>query len=242
LKTRKCYNPCNRALARPELTREFLEKKYIQERATVIAISKETGWSSTFIHKRITRLGINRPEKYKDLTGHKYGRLTVLNFESLGKYGAVWNCVCECGSQKKARAHNLKNGNTKSCGCLARAYVGKISGRHFSNIRLGAKHRNIHFDITIEEIWDLYVEQNGKCAISGEDIVLSLDRDTEVTASLDRIDSNAGYTIENVQWVHKEINCMKMDHPEKHFLEWIEKIYLFQKTKSPVVGLVIQQQ
>lgn len=44
------------------------------------------------------------------------------------------------------------------------------------------------------------------------------------TASLDRIDSNFGYTETNVQWVHKELNIMKWNLTDKSFVDWCEKI------------------
>lgn len=54
-----------------------------------------------------------------DLTGKKYGRLTVLSrADTPGKKGAYWICACDCGKQKIASAHDLKNGHVKSCGCL----------------------------------------------------------------------------------------------------------------------------
>jgi hypothetical protein len=42
----------------------------------------------------------------------------------------------------------------------------------------------------------------------------------KATASLDRIDSSKGYTIENVQWVHAIINNMKWDMPQSEFLSF----------------------
>ena len=41
----------------------------------------------------------------------------------------------------------------------------------------------------------------------------------ETTASLDRIDSLLGYTIDNVQWVHKDINRIKFDMSQCRFVE-----------------------
>ena len=38
------------------------------------------------------------------------------------------------------------------------------------------------------------------------------------TASLDRIDSKKGYTIDNVQWVYKKINMMKQNYDQKEFV------------------------
>lgn len=68
--------------------------------------------------------------KLIDLTGQHFGRLTVI--ERAGsyrpkKYGnnsePTWRCLCDperggCGRETVVIAHNLKNGSTKSCGCL----------------------------------------------------------------------------------------------------------------------------
>lgn len=49
-----------------------------------------------------------------DITGIKYGMLTPIKYLSDGK----WECICDCGNKKIARSKLLKNGHTKSCGCL----------------------------------------------------------------------------------------------------------------------------
>lgn len=53
-----------------------------------------------------------------DLTGMRFGRLTVL--ERAGSVGksAAWRCRCDCGKEVTARADNLRSGGTRSCGCL----------------------------------------------------------------------------------------------------------------------------
>lgn len=48
------------------------------------------------------------------------------------------------------------------------------------------------------------------------------------TASLDRIDSLKGYTIDNVQWIHKHINYMKIDLTEQEFFHFIKQIYEYR--------------
>ena len=54
----------------------------------------------------------------EDLTGQKFGRLTVIErAENKGKKVA-WLCQCECGNEKVIRGCSLKNGDTISCGCL----------------------------------------------------------------------------------------------------------------------------
>ena len=53
-----------------------------------------------------------------DLSGQKFGRLTVKDFSHVSGGSAIWNCRCNCGNTTKARAANLKKSHTKSCGCL----------------------------------------------------------------------------------------------------------------------------
>lgn len=60
--------------------------------------------------------------KTEDLIGHRFGRLVVIgkakdDFSKNGKRIAKWHCRCDCGNELDVREFNLKNGNTKSCGC-----------------------------------------------------------------------------------------------------------------------------
>jgi len=54
----------------------------------------------------------------KDLTGRKFGRLTVVSYEGNKNRQYFWRCVCECGNETVVRQYNLLAGRTKSCGCL----------------------------------------------------------------------------------------------------------------------------
>lgn len=62
-------------------------------------------------------------QKEVDETGNRYGRLTVIsrNFDpELQKDGrAMWLCHCDCGNDVVVAGRLLRNGHTKSCGCLA---------------------------------------------------------------------------------------------------------------------------
>lgn len=57
--------------------------------------------------------------KFKDITGQKFGKLTVLH--KLHNYktgtGAWWLCVCDCGNLKEVKGAELRRGTRKSCGC-----------------------------------------------------------------------------------------------------------------------------
>ena len=55
--------------------------------------------------------------KLIDLTGKKFGRLTVIQRDE-SKTRTSWFCKCECGKIISVQSSHLKNGHTKSCGCL----------------------------------------------------------------------------------------------------------------------------
>lgn len=62
---------------------------------------------------------------FKDLTGQRFGRLVVVEFNDLrvfgsGRRSARWKCVCDCGGVRSAVfGTNLTTGQTASCGCYA---------------------------------------------------------------------------------------------------------------------------
>jgi hypothetical protein len=66
-----------------------------------------------------------------DLTGQRFGRLTVV--KRVGKVGMrniKWLCLCDCGNFKVIRRGCLKAGTTKSCGCLHKEIVIKQNTTH----------------------------------------------------------------------------------------------------------------
>lgn len=64
---------------------------------------------------------------YEDLTGQKFGRLTVLHLEEQKGKNYIWLCKCDCGNLTKVSSSNLRSGHTKSCGCLRGWGNNKIS-------------------------------------------------------------------------------------------------------------------
>lgn len=67
----------------------------------------------------------------KNILGDKYNRLTVIEFDRLEKNkGAFWKCRCDCGTIKVVNSHDLRSGNTKSCGCYFKEIAGKSTTTH----------------------------------------------------------------------------------------------------------------
>lgn len=54
----------------------------------------------------------------EDLTGQRFGKLTVIKPELNDKVGSYSYCKCDCGNFITVRNNSLKTDNTKSCGCL----------------------------------------------------------------------------------------------------------------------------
>jgi hypothetical protein len=136
---------------------------------------------------------------------------------------------CVCGSELTITAGHLVGGSWKSCGCMRHVRGnkshnwrghGEISGSRWASIVRGAQARGHDFTLTREQAWDLFIAQDRRCALSG--VLLTMVR--RGTASLDRIDSSAGYSIKNVQWVHKDINMMKQDLSQAEFLAWCRRV------------------
>ncbi len=56
-----------------------------------------------------------------DLVGQSFGRLRVIRHDGSDRYGLVcWYCECDCGDFTIACGRRLRDGRTRSCGCLAK--------------------------------------------------------------------------------------------------------------------------
>lgn len=61
--------------------------------------------------------------KKRDITGKKFGKLTVLeptatHIKPSGQTTSMWKCICDCGKETVVSLSELTSGGTKSCGCL----------------------------------------------------------------------------------------------------------------------------
>ncbi len=62
-------------------------------------------------------------KKPKDISGKFFGKLKVLEFSHIDKT-AYWKCVCECENNCIISGARLRNGHTKSCGCINKTQKG----------------------------------------------------------------------------------------------------------------------
>ncbi len=91
---------------------------------------------------------------------------------------------------------------------------GAVSGTVFLLARVNAEARGIPFRMRCCQLWRKFVQQRGRCAMTGIPLVLKTkNEDTHWNASLDRIDSEGPYEIGNVWWVDQRVNLMKRELP-----------------------------
>lgn len=188
----------------------------------------------------------NKTRKYYPKKGEIFGDFTVISeeVEFTNDNKIKYNVKCKCGHEQTIRAYFLITKRQTCCRtCSQRKAVYKFPKRRnfvdkthdgignftkttYGHFKIGAKRRNIKWDenLTIKFLWDLFIKQNKKCNLSGIDINFTENRVNSnvdfknTTASLDRINSLDSYNINNVQWVHKDINRMKWAFDQKHFI------------------------
>lgn len=180
-----------------------------------------------------------------DVLNNTFGKLKVLSEHSKTRNGHLrYVCQCDCGKITNVLLTHLRQGTIKSCGCLKKENVGQnnkqwggfgeISGNFWYVLKRNGEgtrgRKKLDFNITIEYIWNLFLEQKRKCKISGLDLTFPRHgKDNSYTASLDRIDSSKGYIFGNVQWVHKDINIMKNKFEQKYFINICNLISVYNK-------------
>jgi dUTP pyrophosphatase len=158
----------------------------------------------------------------------KFGDWTVISDKVLiNKKKSTWLCRCKCGKEQYIDQWNLHKGNTTQCQRCA--YNDKMADEFdnlFNKSQRSAKDRGLEFNITKEDIKLLFNKQDGKCALSGIKLNIFHSRRKQIDndASLDRIDSSKGYINNNIQWVHKKVNIMKMNLDETTFIDLCKKI------------------
>jgi len=166
--------------------------------------------------------------------GSRFGKLSTLHPTTRNRNGHIkWLCRCDCGAESEVFGTHLVRGTTTSCGCdrvrhgsrhVQWAGHGEISGEYFSQIRRsaeGLKGRRtvVPFNVTLELLWELFLDQDRRCALTRIPLVFrQRTHDEPQTASLDRIDSSKGYVDGNVQWLHKDVNKMKGSFDQTHFI------------------------
>jgi hypothetical protein len=159
-----------------------------------------------------------RGVRFDDLTNQKFGRLTLLKFTGMNKNNkAEWLCRCECGNEITIEGKRVKNGNTRSCGCLWMESISLPPGEadinaHFLEYRLAAKKRDLSFSINREQF--IKLTENACCYYCNRQ-----------SKGIDRVKNKIGYTPSNCVPCCKDCNLAKGTKTTSEFLDMVESIY-----------------
>ena len=173
--------------------------------------------------------------KLIDLTGKRFGRLTVIrrSYPNQGIY-PMWLCRCDCGNEKIINGGSLRSEHTKSCGCLIKEYIDKIKlklglatmHRLINVYKRSAKIRGIEYKLTEKQFANLTQRDCHYCGAKPSNIHIHKDTNGDyIYNGLDRVNNNKGYIINNVVPCCKRCNRAKRNFTLEDFKDWIEKIY-----------------
>lgn len=148
----------------------------------------------------------------KDLTGKKYGRLTVAwpCGRDAGR-NVIWLCVCDCGNLSRVRTFALGDGSTSSCGCMqkeiARATCVRVRTTHgMSNSVEYSRYHNAKG--RCEDLNDINYRNYGAKGVefrfkSFEEFYAEIGPWPGGTHEVDRIDPFGHYEEGNIRWPTK---------------------------------------
>jgi hypothetical protein len=155
----------------------------------------------------------------KDMTGQRFGRLTVLSYvgSDRNKQGSLWLCLCDCGVEKVVRGGALRSGDTTSCSCLGRERLVTNRTKHGMHRHPAyMSWENMIQRCTNPKIprWKDYGGRGIGVCDRWRDFAAfwsDLGATWEQGLSLDRIDVNGNYEPGNVRWAsdHQQARNMR---------------------------------
>lgn len=171
--------------------------------------------------------GLNR----LDLTGREFGRLTAIRDSGQRRRDKVlWECQCECGTTVLVSATLLKNGLSRSCGCLKRDVARESHTTHemtgtpeyhlFHLARQRARAQGLAFGLTLEDIVIPAV-----CPALGIPLTVGDAVQHDRSPSLDRLRPDLGYVSGNVAVISLLANRMKQNADSaqvRAVAQWLE--------------------
>ena len=174
-----------------------------------------------------------------NLSGKRFNKLTVIKPISRGKYERTkYLCLCDCGNEVVIEGSKIRNGHTKSCGCLrkevdygkgSRLPSGEASRNGLiHNYKSNSKVKGINFELTIEEMVLMF---ESDCYYCGREPHIATQKrgcnGAYIYNGIDRLDNDPkiGYTNKNTVPCCTKCNYMKNKLNHNEFIEWIDEVY-----------------
>lgn len=180
--------------------------------------------------------------RIKDLTGQRFGRLTVTGLSELQAGGkAAWGCVCDCGKMAIVRGDHLRSGRTTSCGCFRREATERTTRRYdegegglrslYASYVRRAKRKGYAFELTFHEFSLLTALNCYYCGAPPEERHLERGRYAVAVNGVDRRDNRRGYVKNNVVPCCGICNRAKNALSTEDWETWLGRIVAFRGTK-----------
>lgn len=175
---------------------------------------------------------------FRDLTGKRFNRLTVLRRARNDATGSVWVCRCTCGTIRKYPARNLMKtkhatGGAKSCGCIRKGQPPLPRGEAclnlvFASAKRSAERRRHTFELTREQYVSLATSSCHYCGAKPRNVPAWMKRHSingvRRTNGVDRKNPKHGYTLKNCVPCCQTCNYAKHSLTHAQFRRWVRRV------------------
>lgn len=191
-----------------------------------------------------------------DLAGQRFSRWTVLAESkpakptSNGTRATLWRCLCDCGKEKFISSYALRNGTSRSCGCLSyeessvrnkKTEAGLVGfSKLWKRYQATASKRNIGWNLTKQQFQELTKQACYYCGAPPSQISIgssntkreTLEHGKYIYNGIDRLDNTKDYSKKNCVSSCEMCNRAKRHHDVVVFEAWIEQLINYRQVRG----------